>query len=226
MDSSTHTIASYRLSTGTSLTFCQDNQGALMIEVQTQKIALRSLTNTDCDDQAALYSNSDVMSLFADGETQSQEWVSERLQLWHNKLKEADPYVGLGIYKNDETNEHIGLAVLSCQEAGAVKIDMLFHKNHWERYGELTIQTLIQGYIPATVAAGFTHNGQTVKKITATTKPNSVAVTLEKFMKLDYRCELGSCKNPHDDGLRLVYTSNISMINFRRNIEFPDDTSG
>jgi RimJ/RimL family protein N-acetyltransferase len=124
-----------------------------------------------------LFGDKDVMDKYATGQTKTREDMESRVKdVWVKRWHQNDPYAGLAVLKND-TGDFLGHVVIGHgNEPGQSELAYLFMKNHWGKgFGTEAVTAVVKEYAPATVAEGYTLDGEPLKKITATARPDNPA---------------------------------------------------
>jgi RimJ/RimL family protein N-acetyltransferase len=170
--SSTHT---YRESA--EINFSLDERDALVVTIDTERLHIRSVEDSERDysSYATLFGDPEVMSKFATGQTKTREEMETRVkEVWAKRWHQNDPYSGLAVFKKD-TDDFLGHVIIGHGDAaGQSELAYLFMKNHWGKgFGTETVTAVVKEYAPATVKEGYTLEGKTLEKITATARPDN-----------------------------------------------------
>lgn len=188
------------------INFSIDDQGALEVTIDTERLHIRSVRamKSDYDAYAALYGDPDVMGKFATGETKTREYIENRIQnLWVKRWETRDPYSGLAVFKND-TDEFVGHGILGHgDEPGVSDMAGLSLKKYWHQgYAKEAAAAIVLEYAPATVKEGYQLDGKTLYKINATARPDNIAsVKMLEALKMTKVRE-----EPKFDGTRYHYS--------------------
>ncbi len=157
--------------------FFLNDHNALTVTIDTNRLHIRSVepSEEDYSSYVALFGDQKVMGKFATGQTKTREDTETRVKdVWVKRWQQNDPYSGLAVFKND-TDEFIGHVVIGHGDvAGQSELAYLFMKNHWGKgFGTEAVTSVVKEYAPATVQEGYTLDGKTLEKITATTRPDN-----------------------------------------------------
>lgn len=160
------------------INFCSDDDG-LSVTIDTERLHIRSVqaTEEEYDRYALLFGDKDVMAKFATGQTKTKEEMRTRINdVWTKRWRERDPYAGLAVFKND-TDDFLGHVALGHGDApGEAELAYLFNKSRWgQGLGSETAEVIVEEYGPATVAEGYTLDGEPLKRIVATARPDNPA---------------------------------------------------
>jgi len=171
--SSTHTYHG-----SSEVNFFLNEDHALTVTIDTDRLHIRSVqaSEEDYGSYAALFGDQDVMGKFATGQTKSREEIETRIKdVWVKRWHQNDPYAGLAAFKKD-TDEFLGHVVIGHGDApGQSELAYLFKKNHWgQGFGKEAVTAVVNEYAPATVMEGYTLEGKTLERITATTRPDNL----------------------------------------------------
>ncbi len=192
MASTTSISNSHYYYSNSEINFFKDDQDQLSVTIDTDRLHIRSVESTESDYEhyAALFGDKKVMEKFANGEPKTKDEMRVRIndiwvKRWHNK----DPYSGLAVFKSD-TDDFLGHVVLGHGDTpGESELAYLFNHNYWgKRYGTETVTTIVKEYAPATVKEGYILEGEPLKKIVATTRPDnlpSIRILQKVGMHLD-----------------------------------------
>ena len=138
------------------ITFSVNNEGALSVTIDTQRLHIRSITELDAAAYFDLFRDQEVMQQYANGQIRTMEKILKNIERWLQWWQKNNPYSGLAIFRKD-TQEFIGHALLEYGHiAGQVELSYLFLKNHWgQGFGAEAATALIREYAPATVGEGY-----------------------------------------------------------------------
>lgn len=171
-------ISSSRAYQGNSdISFSLDDQHALSVAIDTDRLSMRSVHSEDLDSYAALFGDQDVMEKFGDGKPKSKQDIEMRINdVWLKRWERNDPFSPLAVYKND-TDEFLGHVVLGHgDEAGQSELAYLFMKSHWGKgYGTEAVGAVVLEYAPAITQQGYRLEGEFLKKITVTARTDNPA---------------------------------------------------
>jgi ribosomal-protein-alanine N-acetyltransferase len=174
----TSSISSIHTYHGSSeVNFFLNEHDALTVTIDTDRLHIRSVEASEENyvSYAALFGDQDVMSKFATGQTKTREEMETRIKdVWVKRWYQNDPYTGLAAFKKD-TDEFLGHVVIGHGDApGQSELAYLFMKNHWGKgFGTEAVTAVVKEYAPATVMEGYTLEGKTLEKITATARPDN-----------------------------------------------------
>lgn len=159
--------------------FFVNDSDELSVTIDTERLHMRSVQAKEDDyaSYAALYGDPDVVCKYATGETKTREDIETRIKsVWVQRWHQQDPYSGLAIFKRD-SDEFIGHVSLGHgDDPGQSELAYLFMKDHWRKgYGTEAITAVVKEYAPATVEKGYTLEGKTLEKITATARTDNTA---------------------------------------------------
>lgn len=119
------------------------------IQLETERLTLRSATPDMLDDYAALHADPEVMKSLADGTIKTRETVQGRLEAWNKRWMTGDYYSTMAVFEK-KSKKFIGHFVVGHGEkAGESEIAYLFHKEFWGNgYGTEAAQAVVQGLVP------------------------------------------------------------------------------
>lgn len=161
------------------ITFMRSEANGLKVTIDTERLHIRSVEakEEDYDNYAALFGDQEVMCKYATGETKTREDIIERISnVWAQRWEHNEPYSGLAVFKKD-SNEFIGHVILGHGDRpGESEIAYLFKKSHWgQGLGTEAVLAIVNEYAPATVLEGYNVENITLRRITATVRPDNLS---------------------------------------------------
>jgi RimJ/RimL family protein N-acetyltransferase len=172
--SETHTYNGYY----SEINFFTDEKDALAVTIDTARLHTRSVESSenDLNAYAALFGDSVVMEKFATGVTKTKEEMRDRIKIWVERWRHRDPYSALAVFKQG-SDDFVGHVVLGHGDApGQSELAYLSMQKYWnQKFGTEAVSAIVKEYAPATVQEGYTLEGKTLEKITATVRIDNVA---------------------------------------------------
>jgi RimJ/RimL family protein N-acetyltransferase len=157
----------------------QNESCGLTIQIQTNRLLIRTIEPEDLPYFCALYGNPTVMASFATGATRSVQQVSERFNnSWMVRWKNCDPYSAMAVLLNkpDSQPEFIGTVVMGHGDhEGQSELAFLFFPEYWfQGYGKEAVTAAVKTLGPILIQKGYGPAGVPLKEIVATCRYDNI----------------------------------------------------
>jgi [ribosomal protein S5]-alanine N-acetyltransferase len=168
----------------------------LHAEIDTERLQIRSIIDSDLDKYVQLYGDKEVMATFTtSGNPLLTKEIEKRVIVWLRKWQsEHNPYSALTVI---EKSSQAFLGSVSFSEEsnrpGRIQLRFLFMKNHWKKgYGKEAVVAVMKHFIPATLQRGYTCQGETVRTIWATVdQANLASQKIVEAVGMQHKEQLG-----------------------------------
>lgn len=150
-------------------------QDDLFIEIETERLKIRSVQPQDEKACIQLFGDPKVMEKFATGVPYEEQKTRERMTVWRERWKNHDPFSVYAIL-DKKTDEFMGIFALGHSEPGETEASYLFHHRFWGKgYGSEAGDAVIQSLIPRLMLRGYSLEHAPLKKCVATARLDNPA---------------------------------------------------
>ena len=149
----------------------------LSIKIITPSLVIRSVTKDDSNNYCKLFSNSDVMSKYANGVPISDsKKINTRLDGWVQRWSTNDPFNALAVFERN-SSKFVGSVVIGrSNQTGIAELAYLFHKEFWGKgIATEAVSALINHFAVELIKREYMLDGDYLQAITATTRIDHIA---------------------------------------------------
>lgn len=181
-----------------------NEQGALSVSIQTERLTGRYLTEDDINDIIGIYGSNEVMAKYSKGSAYPAEHAIKRTNGWIEEAKKGNPWTAIK-FTDPKTEDFIVVFVEPdyVEEEptpGDLEITYFAPKSSWGKgYAKEATTVIIENYIPETIRQGFKVEGSCPTRLHLTARsdnPGSIRVAVDCGMT--YTKTTGDVIDPND----------------------------
>lgn len=194
----------------TTVTFKQNDEGHLDVDIKTPNLTLQSITEDDLTHYYDLFSNKNNVDKYATGEPWDFAKTQDRFNTWLDRWHKNIPFSSLAV-KKTKTGEFIGCTTLGYgEEVGSSELAYIFDHQYWgQGYGKEAASAVVEEYVPEIINQDYKIKGQEFTTIVATARcDNEPSIRILEKLKFDKKPEK-TFKFGHERYEFFAHTNNI-----------------
>eukprot|EP00762_Andalucia_godoyi_P007558 ANDGO_00810.mRNA.1 hypothetical protein DICPUDRAFT_156344 len=168
---------------GLSVRFCETPVGGLGVEIETSRIVVRSVVETDLEDITLLFQCPETMRFYANGQCRDEFHTRRRvMDVWIPRWARHDPRGGLCVFEK-QPGSHIltfvGVVVLGAadesQGCGCAELAYVLKRECWGRgLGSEAVRAMLSGFALEVWRREYDYDGAPLRSIVATARCDNI----------------------------------------------------
>ena len=166
---------------GSNITFFRNYRNGLRVEIETQRLYMRSVVNSleDIENYCQLFESKDVVEKIGVGQVKTRGEVVEKIQnVWVKKWLQLDPFSAFSVFKKENKGKvFIGhVDIDSRANPGISVIEFFLNKEFWGLgYGKEVVKAVVNDYSRVVSQEGYLANGEKLKTMLAFARIDNLA---------------------------------------------------
>lgn len=156
------------------------------IRIDTQRLTILSVNTDEYNEELiALYGSKKVNQLVGTGSTLERDAVAAKIQRWHKRWAENNPFSGYVVIEKD-SGKFVGQIILKPVKnkaagpghfiEGVAEIGYLSMPEHWGKgYGHEYTHAMVHHLLPKLIASGYRVAGHPITSVMATARIDNIA---------------------------------------------------